>query len=94
MAGKKQTGKKAILHRLNRIEGQIKGLTKMVEEERDCMDVLTQVAAVKAAIENVGMLMLENYYKKCMSDVCSGPEVDKAGENMMIVIRKFIKSVD
>jgi len=94
MPEKELTEKTAIIHRLNRIEGQVKGLAKMVEDEKDCADILTQVAAVKAAIENVGMVMLENYYKKCVAGICDGPEAEKAGENLLAVIRKFVKSVD
>jgi DNA-binding FrmR family transcriptional regulator len=57
--------REAIVKRLKRIEGQLRGLQKMVVEERDCEDVVTQLAAVRSAIDNVGALVLNNYIKIC-----------------------------
>ena len=54
-----------LLKRLKRIEGQIRGIQKMIENERDCESVLTQLAAVRSAIESAGALMLNNYLKFC-----------------------------
>ena len=55
----------AILKRLKRIEGQIRGLQKMVESERECESIVTQLAAVRSAIDGVGALVLNNYIKIC-----------------------------
>jgi DNA-binding FrmR family transcriptional regulator len=55
----------AIVKRLKRIEGQVRGLQKMVIEERDCEDIVTQLAAVRSAIDNVGALVLNNYINIC-----------------------------
>ena len=55
----------AIVKRLKRIEGQIRGLQKMVDGERDCEDIVTQLAAVRSAIDNVGALVLNNYINIC-----------------------------
>ena len=67
MAGKKkpEVSREAILKRLKRIEGQIRGLQKMVENERECESIVTQLAAVRAAIDGVGALVLNNYIKIC-----------------------------
>ena len=54
-----------LLKRLKRIEGQIRGVQKMIEDDRDCESVLTQLAAVRSAIESAGALMLNNYLKFC-----------------------------
>ncbi|MFC1946024.1 metal-sensitive transcriptional regulator [Chloroflexota bacterium] len=51
--------------RLRRIEGQIRGLEKMVAEERECESIVTQLAAVRSAIDSVGALVLNNYIKLC-----------------------------
>lgn len=59
---------KDIRTRLRRIEGQVKGIEKMMEEEAKCKDVLIQIAAIRAAINKVGCLMLQNYTKDCMVD--------------------------
>ena len=57
--------KEALLKRLKRIEGQVRGIQKMVESGRDCESVITQLAAVRSAIEGVGGLILKNYMKIC-----------------------------
>ncbi|MFC2070123.1 metal-sensitive transcriptional regulator [Chloroflexota bacterium] len=62
---KSEVSREAIVKRLKRIEGQIRGLQKMVVEERDCEDIVTQLAAVRSAIDNVGALVLNNYIKIC-----------------------------
>jgi DNA-binding FrmR family transcriptional regulator len=54
-----------LLKRLRRIEGQVRGLEKMIVDGRDCESLLTQLAAVRSAIESVGALMLNNYMKLC-----------------------------
>lgn len=63
-----EENKKNIQVRLRRIEGQIKGIEKMIESDVCCKDVLIQIAAVRAAVNKVGGLMLENYAKKCFNN--------------------------
>jgi CsoR family transcriptional regulator, copper-sensing transcriptional repressor len=58
--------KKDVLLRLRRIEGQLRGLQRMVDEEVPCADVLTQVAAVTAAIKKVGMVVVKTYMEECL----------------------------
>lgn len=55
-------------NRLNRIVGQINGISKMIEENRYCSDVLTQIAAVEKALEQVGYMVLEEHMKSCVVD--------------------------
>jgi len=57
--------REAIVKRLRRIEGQIRGLQKMVADERECESIVTQLAAVRSAIDSVGALVLNNYIKIC-----------------------------
>jgi len=59
--------KEAQLKRLRRIEGQIRGLQRMVEEERYCADVLTQIASVHEALRGVGKLMMRNHLQHCIT---------------------------
>ena len=54
-----------LLKRLKRIEGQIRGIQKMIENDRDCESIITQLAAARSAIESVGALVLNNYMKLC-----------------------------
>ena len=57
--------KGVLLKRLRRIEGQVGGLEKMIIDDRDCESLITQLAAVRSAIESVGALVLNNYMKLC-----------------------------
>ncbi len=59
--------KEALTKRLRRIEGQIRGLQKMVDEERYCADVLVQIASVQEALRSVGKLLLQNHLTHCVS---------------------------
>jgi DNA-binding FrmR family transcriptional regulator len=60
--------KKDLQNRLRRIEGQVKGVEKMIESSSNCKDVLIQIAAIRAALNKVGGIVLENYAKDCVSD--------------------------
>lgn len=62
---KLEVSRETIVKRLKRIEGQIRGLQKMVNDERECESVITQLAAVRSAIDGVGALVLNNYIKIC-----------------------------
>jgi CsoR family transcriptional regulator, copper-sensing transcriptional repressor len=68
----KQT--KAIVNRLSRIEGHIRSIKKMVEEERDCSDVLIQISAVRSAIDKVGRVVLQDHLESCLFHVGVLPE--------------------
>ena len=60
--------KDRIVNRLKRIEGQVRGIQRMIEDSRDCESILTQMVAVRAAIDGVGALVLNNYMKLCFRD--------------------------
>ena len=57
---------KEVIARLSRIEGHVRGLRKMVEEDKECPDVLLQVAAVRAALNQVGRILLEDHMESCV----------------------------
>jgi DNA-binding FrmR family transcriptional regulator len=60
--------KKRIQDRLNRLEGQVRGIHRMVDEERYCIDILTQVNAVKAALDRVAVSLLDDHVRHCVTD--------------------------
>lgn len=60
--------KKGLLQRLRRIEGQVRGLQKMVEEERYCAEILTQIASVEQALGAVSKVLLRNHLEHCVTD--------------------------
>ena len=67
---------KNLISRLNRIEGQVRGITKMVEEERYCVDILTQVSAIQAALNAFNKKLLEEHIHTCVvHDIRAGDEM-------------------
>jgi CsoR family transcriptional regulator, copper-sensing transcriptional repressor len=70
--------KRSVLTRLRRIEGQIRGLQKMVEEERYCADVLTQVSSVQEALRGVGRAMLHNHLRHCATEAIRSDDPERA----------------
>ena len=64
---KRPVSKEVLNTRLNRIEGQIRGLQKMIDEDKDCESILVQLSAIRGGIESVGSLILKNYMTLCMS---------------------------
>ena len=81
---------KNLLTRLRRIEGQVKGIYKMVDSQVCCKDVLVQIAAVRAAINKVGGLLIENYARNCMG-VEPGSEQEEGLEQLIDTLNSFIK---
>ena len=72
-------GKEALVRRLHRIEGQVRGIERMVEEERYCIDVLTQIAAVNTALESLAFRILDDHVNHCVAGaLASGDEVEAA----------------
>jgi len=73
--------KPQVRDRLKRIEGQVRGLQKMVDEDRYCIDVLTQVSAVKAALESVALLLLADHTEHCVTEaIRAGDGTEKVRE--------------
>lgn len=74
--------KAAIQKRLNRIEGQVRGIAKMVDEDTYCIDILTQIGAAKAALDKVGLELMRDHARHCLSneDVHAHHSTDKADE--------------
>ena len=83
-----------ILLRLRRIEGQIRGLQRMVEEEAPCPEVLTQVGAVTAALKKVGMAMIESHMGKCVAEVVPKPAGNKQRETLRHLQKAMSRYID
>jgi DNA-binding FrmR family transcriptional regulator len=75
--------------RLNRIEGQVRGIGRMLEEDRYCVDVLTQVSAVRSALDALALEMLEHHLHGCVQQAVVSGKGDPAIDEAMTVIRKF-----
>lgn len=72
--GEKQT----YLNRLKRIEGQVRGLQRMVEEDTYCIDILTQVSAATSALQSVAVGLLDEHLRHCVNDAPLGDDTDRA----------------
>lgn len=79
--------------RLKRIEGQVRGIQKMIDEDRYCVDILVQIAAIKSAMQQVGLSLLESHTRGCVADALSHDSGgDEKVDELMDVIRQFTKS--
>jgi len=81
----------AIIKRLRRIEGQVKGIQKMIEEDKACSDILIQIAAVRAALNSVGGLILENHMKDCLKKYLDGVAEDETLDDLVETMIKYTK---
>jgi DNA-binding FrmR family transcriptional regulator len=84
-----QPDKPRLVARLNRIEGQVRGITRMVEDDRYCVDILTQVAAIKSALDGVAMQLLENHTHGCVARALRDGDGQAAIAELMGVVKKL-----
>jgi DNA-binding FrmR family transcriptional regulator len=83
---------KKVLDRINRIEGQVRGLRKMVENDRDCFAVLKQIAAAGGAMRALGMVILEDHLKGCVSNAIRDKGSDEELIHQVVeIFNKFSK---
>lgn len=81
---------KALVHRLNRIEGQIRGIRRMVEEDAYCTDILTQAAAAGAALDAFNGELLASHIRTCVAEDIRGGK-DEAIDELVATLRKLMK---
>ena len=80
----------ALIHRLNRIEGQIRGIRGMVERDAYCTDILTQVSAVSAALSSFNKVLLANHIKTCVAqDIRDGK--DETVDDLLVKLQKLMR---
>jgi DNA-binding FrmR family transcriptional regulator len=79
--------KDALQKRLKRIEGQVRGVQGMVDEDRYCIDVLTQIGAIQAALDKVALGLLDDHARHCVAGAREHEQVDKTDELMAAVAR-------
>ena len=77
--------KDALLRRLRKIEGQVRGIERMIEDERYCVEILDQIAAARTALERVGLRLLENHARNCVRS--GAADVDE----LMAAVERFSK---
>jgi CsoR family transcriptional regulator, copper-sensing transcriptional repressor len=86
--------KDAILARLKKIEGQVRGIARMVDDDTYCIDVLTQVSAATRALENVALLLLDDHLDHCVRDAAQrgGAEADEKLAEASAAIARLVRS--
>jgi DNA-binding FrmR family transcriptional regulator len=83
---------KMIMTRLKKIEGQIRGIQKMIEAERNCSEILMQMSAVKSALKKTNYLILKRYAKTCLRDLYNTDESKM--EDFLITMNEFLSELD
>lgn len=82
-------------NRLARMAGQVSGLQKMLDEERYCVDILTQVAALRAALDQFGVIMLSTHLENCVyggeNDTCANMSPVERREEIRLTLNRFLK---
>ncbi len=87
--------KDLLVKRLHRIEGQVRGIERMLEEDRYCIDILTQIAAVETALEQVGAKLLEGHVTHCVRDAIASGDARAADEKtaeLLGAVQRFVKT--
>ena len=82
---------KNIISRLRRVEGQIRGLQRMIEEERNCEDVITQITAASAALNKAALLIMREHLSKCLQDVDEEKRAKRLNDALELLFK--LKSV-
>ena len=87
--------KDALIRRLHRIEGQVRGIERMVDDERYCIDVLTQIAAVKTALESLAFTILDDHVNHCVAGAIASGDGAAAAEKsreLLDAVHRFAKT--
>jgi DNA-binding FrmR family transcriptional regulator len=87
--------KQALVRRLHRIEGQIRGIERMLAEDRYCIDIITQISAVTTALESVGFRILDDHVNHCVAHALASGDPETASEKtreLLDAVRRFSSS--
>jgi CsoR family transcriptional regulator, copper-sensing transcriptional repressor len=87
--------KEALVKRLHRIEGQVRGIERMVEDDRYCIDVLTQIAAVNTALESLAFKVLDDHVNHCVTDALTSGNAKEAAaksKELMEAVQRFART--
>ena len=87
--------KDALIKRLHRIEGQVRGIEKMVDDDRYCIDILTQIGAVRTALETVGLKLLEDHVNHCVVNAIAAGDaktIDEKTAELVGAVQRFSKA--
>ena len=83
--------KVALLKRMKRINGQVEGVARMITDDRYCIDILTQVAAIRSALDALGLKLLHDHAQGCLQHAIRSGDGKDAIEEMMQVVQRFAR---
>lgn len=83
--------KTQVLKRLNRAEGQVRGVANMVEEDKYCIDILTQISAAQAALNKVAVELLRDHARHCLSASSSQDEQSQKADELALAVQRMLK---
>ena len=83
--------KDQLLSRLRRVEGQVRGIERMVEEDRYCIDILTQISAIQAALDKVGLGLLDGHARHCMKQGAQEGHGEEMASEMMAAVGRLMR---
>jgi len=86
-----QPDKAELTRRINRIEGQVRGVAKMIEQDRYCVDILTQISAIQSALDAMGMHLLAHHTHGCVQNAIRSGKGEAAIEELLTVVKKFAR---
>ena len=86
-----QDVRKSILIRLRRIEGQVRGVQRMIENEAECGEIMNQIAAIKSAVNQVGLLVFENHARECIARSLQEEDNEQSFDEIVKMMGRFIK---
>jgi DNA-binding FrmR family transcriptional regulator len=87
--------KEPLIKRLHRIEGQVRGVERMLEEDRYCIDVITQIAAINTALESLAFKILDDHVRHCVAGALSAGDPDEAArksEELLSAVQRFART--
>jgi CsoR family transcriptional regulator, copper-sensing transcriptional repressor len=87
--------KAALTKRLHRIEGQVRGIERMVEDDRYCIDILTQISAVNTALESLAFKVLDDHVSHCVADAIASGDSEAASkktEELLTAVQRFART--
>jgi DNA-binding FrmR family transcriptional regulator len=87
--------KAALTKRLHRIEGQVRGIERMVEDDRYCIDILTQISAVNTALESLAFKLLDDHVNHCVADALASGDPQEASEKsreLLAAVQRFARA--
>jgi DNA-binding FrmR family transcriptional regulator len=87
--------KQALAKRLHRIEGQVRGIERMVDDDRYCIDILTQISAVNTALESLAFKLLDDHVNHCVADALASGDPKEASEKsreLLAAVQRFART--